>query len=85
MAKRKPAVPLKLGDRVQVLHHPRMRGKIVELRGPLGPGGAEIYGVRFPRKPKSMYIELREDQLIPIPELDPTTNGATVRRPPPPG
>ena len=39
-----------------------------ELVGPLGPGGAQIYRVRFPRKPKSMYIELREDQLISIPE-----------------
>ncbi len=83
MPKRKPAVLLKLGDRVQVLHHPRMRGKIVELRGPLGPGG-RIYRVRFPRKPKSMYIELRGDQLIPIPKPDPTPNGAAIRPPPAP-
>jgi hypothetical protein len=67
MAKLKPAPLLKLGDHVRVLHHPKMSGRIVELRGPLGPGGAQIYRVRFPRKPKSMYIELREDQLIPIP------------------
>jgi hypothetical protein len=57
----------KVGDRVRVLHHPKMRGRIVELRGPLGPGGAQIYDVRFRRKPKSIYIELREDQLIPSP------------------
>jgi len=67
MAISKPAPLLKLGDRVEVLDYPDLRGKIVELRGPLGPGGAQIYRVRFPRKPKSMYIELREDQLIPVP------------------
>ena len=67
MAKVKPGPLLKLGDRVEVLHYPAWRGRIVELRGPLGPGGAQIYRVRIPRKPKSMYIELREDQLIPIP------------------
>ena len=62
------SVPLlKLGDRVRVKYYPDLRGRIVELRGALGPGGAQIYCVRFPRKPKSMYIELREDQLIPIP------------------
>ena len=67
MAKLKPAPLLKLGDRVRVLHYPDLRGRIIELRGPLAPGGVQVYRVRFPRKPKSMYIELREDQLIPIP------------------
>jgi hypothetical protein len=67
MAKQKTTPLLKLGDRVEVRYYPELRGKIVELRGPLGPGGVQIYRVRFPRKPKSMYIELREDQLIPIP------------------
>jgi len=67
MAKSKTAPLLKLGDRVRVMYYPDLRGRIVELCGPLGPGGAEIYRVRFPRKPKSMYIELRGDQLIPIP------------------
>ena len=67
MAKLTTTPLLKLGDRVRVLHFPNWRGRIVELRGPLGPGGTQIYRVRFPRKPKSMYVELREDQLIPIP------------------
>jgi hypothetical protein len=67
MAKAKAAPLLKLGERVRVLYYPEMRGQVVALCGPLGPGGAQIYRVRFPRKPKSMYIELREDQLIPIP------------------
>ncbi len=40
-----------------------MRGRIVELRGPLGPGGAQIYRIRVAFKPKPSYIEVREDQL----------------------
>jgi hypothetical protein len=65
--KKKPSQPLKLGDHVQVIYYPDLRGRIVELRGPLGPGGAQIYSIRVPRKPKPMYIELREDQLEVIP------------------
>jgi hypothetical protein len=67
MALKKAAVPLKLGDLVQIRHAAKMRGRIVELRGPLGPGGAQIYRVRIFRKPKPKYIELREDQLELIP------------------
>jgi hypothetical protein len=60
--------PFKVGDRVTVRYFPHWRGRIVEFRGPLGPGGALIYRVRFPQKPKADYIELREDQLIHIPD-----------------
>jgi hypothetical protein len=67
MAAEKTPPRLKVGDRVTVRYWPDWRGRIVELRGPLGPGGAQIYGVRFPGKPKSEYVELREDQLILIP------------------
>ncbi|HYT91459.1 MAG TPA: hypothetical protein VEL76_22285 [Gemmataceae bacterium] len=42
-------------------------GRIVELRGPLGQGAAQIYRVRFRSKPKPIYIEVRKDQLILIP------------------
>ena len=45
MAAKKPAVPFKLGDRVKI-RLSNLRGPIVELRGPLGPGGIEIYRVR---------------------------------------
>jgi hypothetical protein len=61
--KKKPSRPLKLGDRVQVHYYPAWRGRVVELRGPLGPNGEEIYRIRVPGKPKPMYVELREDQL----------------------
>jgi hypothetical protein len=64
------AMPLfKYGDRVQILHS-SWQGRIVELRGPLGPGGAQIYRVRIHHKPKRRrphYIEVREDQLQLIP------------------
>jgi len=56
----------KPGDRVKI-RYSQMRGPIVELRGPLGPGGAQIYRVRVRRKPTPAYIEVREDQLIPLP------------------
>ena len=67
MATAKRTEPFSLGDRVQVEYYPDMRGRIVELRGPLGPGGMRIYTVRFPRKPRPRFIELREDQLTLIP------------------
>jgi hypothetical protein len=45
----------------------KRRGKIVELRGPLGPGGKEGYRVLVRRKPKPVYIELTEDQIVHLP------------------
>jgi hypothetical protein len=56
---------LKLGDRVKIRYG--MKGRIVEWRGPLGPGGAQIYRVQTRRKPEPVYIEVREDQLILLP------------------
>jgi hypothetical protein len=64
--KKNASTPLKLGDRVKIRHSDR-RGRIVELRGPLGPGGKQVYRVRVRRKPTPVYIELLEDQLVLIP------------------
>lgn len=58
---------LKLGDLVKIRHSGWRRGRIVEMRGPLGPNGSQIYRVIVRRKPKPAYIELREDQLEAIP------------------
>jgi hypothetical protein len=58
-----PGPSLKLGDLVKIRHSGWQRGRIVELRGPLGPNGAQIYRVLVRRKPKPAYIEVREDQL----------------------
>lgn len=63
---KKADTPWKVGDRVKI-RYSDMRGPSVELRGPLGPGGVQIYCVRFRRKPTPAYIEVREDQLEPIP------------------
>ncbi len=67
MATKKSSQPLKVGDRVKILHSGNLRARIVELRGPLGPGGMFVYRVRIPDKPKPTYIELCADQLVPIP------------------
>jgi hypothetical protein len=67
-------VPLKLGDRVRIKDFGGKIGRIAELRGPLGPGGAAVYRVLVQRKPTVSYIELLGDQL----EFAPLA-GQTVR------
>ena len=67
VAKKKTVPALKLGDHVQFLHSAYPPARIVELRGPLGPGGVQIYRVRIGRKRNPTSIELREDQLAPVP------------------
>jgi hypothetical protein len=64
-----------VGDRVKILDSDNWTARVVEFRGPLGPGGALVYRVRVPNKPKPIYIELLEDQLVPISPLTPPTVG----------
>lgn len=66
MAAKKPDPLFQVGDRVAI-RYSDWRGRIVEFRGPLAPGGVFVYRVRVPLKPKPSYIELREDQLIALP------------------
>lgn len=54
---------LKVGDRVTIRHASGLQGRVVELRGPLGPGGALVYRVEVRKKPKPSYVEVRADQL----------------------
>jgi hypothetical protein len=68
----KPAPRFNLGDRVKVHHFRGTRTRIVELRGPLGPGGVQVYRIAVTRKvagtrPIRTYIEVMEDQLELIP------------------
>jgi hypothetical protein len=63
----KPPFLFNLGDRVKIRHSGNLRGRVVELRGPLAPGGVQVYRVAVGRKPLRRYIELREDQLELIP------------------
>jgi hypothetical protein len=82
MIAKKSCQRLRVGDFVKIIHPGNLRGRIVEERGPLGPGGALIYRVRIPRKPKPTYIELREDQLVAIPtppQLGPSQFLGTAR------
>jgi hypothetical protein len=55
-----------VGDRVKI-HHTEWQGRIVELRGPLAPGGVQVYRVLYGRKPVRRYIEVMENQLKLIP------------------
>ncbi len=64
MATRNGAVPLKVGDRVKIRHFFGRHGIVVELRGPLAPGGKQVYRVLVRRKPEPVYIDLTEDQVV---------------------
>jgi hypothetical protein len=61
---RPPNCPaLKLGDYVRILHTEWPPGRIVRERGPLGPGGAQVYRVRIGVKPRPIYVELLAEQM----------------------
>lgn len=52
------------GDRVKILTSPGLLGKIVEIRGDLGPGGMMVYRLRLNCvSRRRVHIEVREDQL----------------------
>ena len=55
--------PLKAGTTVKIRNSGYARAKIAEYLGPLGPQGARIYRVLVQKKPRHVYIEVREDQL----------------------
>ena len=55
--------PLKVGTIVKILKSGYSRARIAEYRGPLGPKGARVYRVLVQKKPRPVYIEVREDQL----------------------
>jgi hypothetical protein len=65
MAAKKHAQPFKLGDRVKI-RYSDWSGRIVEEWGALGPGGMLVYRVRVPHKPKPVYIDLCEDQIVAV-------------------
>jgi hypothetical protein len=76
MAK-KPSEPrFKVGDRVRILHTRWDPGPIVEWRGPLGPGGAQVYRVRYRGKPRPAYVEVCEDQIVLAPKEAKPSSGS---------
>jgi hypothetical protein len=66
MASKETAEPQiwKVGDLVKIRYSGYPRARIVALRGPLGPGGAQVYRVCYKRKPKPAYAEVLGDQLV---------------------
>ncbi len=55
---------VKLGDRVRTINSDAgATGRIVELRGPLGPNSIQVYRILLQKKPRRAYVEVREDQL----------------------
>jgi len=81
MTTKKASPQFQVGDRVTIRYWEHWRGRIVEFRGPLGPGGALVYRVRIARKPKPTYIEVREDQLIAIPTPPKVDPGSSAPQP----
>ncbi len=53
-----------VGDRVRIRRSNGWKGPIIEWRGPLGPGGAQVYRVQIGDDPEIDYTEVREDQLV---------------------
>jgi len=47
MAAKKSVPMFQVGDRVKI-RYSDWRARIIEFRGPLGPGGALVYRVRMP-------------------------------------
>jgi hypothetical protein len=69
---KKPAPRFNLGDRVKLRHFGATRARVVEVCGPIGPGGVQVYRIVVVRKvpgtrPIRTYIAVMEDQLEPIP------------------
>ena len=59
--------PLRVGTYVKILDSNYDRAKIIEYRGPLGPGGMRIYRLRVRCELKPFLIEVGEDQIEVIP------------------
>lgn len=58
-------VGLALGSTVRIKDYSGPLARIIELRGPLGPDGAEVYRVAIPQNPGFSLVELLGDQLEP--------------------
>lgn len=65
--KAQDATSFNLGDRVRIKDLAGQVGRIEELRGPLGPGGASVYRVKIQKKPRATYIEVLGEQLESLP------------------
>lgn len=57
---------LPIGTRVKIRHFFGHKGRVVAWRGPLAPGGVQVYRVRY-GKGRGQAFELRRDQLVVLP------------------
>ena len=53
----------KLGDRVNSPGPMLMKGRIIELRGNLGPGGIDVFRIKLANQMRPAYIEVVASQL----------------------
>ena len=67
MAKKNNAPVFKVGDYVKIRYSEFPPARIVELRGPLAPGGVQVYRVRVRETRRPTYIELPEYLLTLVP------------------
>lgn len=59
------------GTRVKLRNFFGHKGRVVEWRGPLAPGGVQVYRVRYGPKGRRASFEVRRDQLIVLPPKPP--------------
>jgi hypothetical protein len=64
-----PTTRFKYGDRVKIHHTNGLYGRVVELRGPLGPKGIQVYRLLLRKKPRA-YVEVTEDQIEAAPTAE---------------
>jgi hypothetical protein len=70
MPKKQVAPAFKLGDYVRIRYSGFPPARVVELRGPLAPGGVQVYRVRVRETQRPTYIELPEDLLELVPAAE---------------
>jgi hypothetical protein len=68
MPEKKPVEPFKVGDLVKIRYSGFKRARIIEERGPIGPGGQLAFRVRVRRKPRPKDIDVLEEQLVHLPQ-----------------
>jgi len=68
MAEQEGGTKFQVGNRVKILNSAFGTAEVVELRGPFGPQGAQVYRLRVRKKPRPAYIEVLEEQMELVPE-----------------
>ena len=53
----------KLGDHVKIRYWEHLKAQVIELRGPLGPKGTQVYRLRIEGDPEPTFTEVLEDQI----------------------